>query len=373
MAALALTSCSNDEEDAVQTLSPIGFRAVTANSKMGRLTLMDGAELKKHSFEVYAFTSKEHKPFMGHPLGDNSPAGFSTGVKMKFENGNWTYAKPAEQAFWPIEALNFYAFYPESVPSIGYTVEVASDQKQKVTYAVPTAIDKQVDILYAMAKEVTHKTSSGKVNLHFKHALSLVEFKAKTQLESMKVEIKDMKLHVYSHMGTMTLPEKEGAAPTWEVLPKTPTLNGNNLSFQQPVENIGNGEAVNLFQRLYLPQDLKAWDTQKHTIEQVNIMAGEDAHTPEADKESYLSILCKIKQNGVYLWGSDEEYTRLFVPFGATWEPGKHYVYTLVFGGGYNETGKPVIAPIQIETQVDAMDEESKTFDIDKGLPTQKS
>ena len=44
----------------------------------------------------------------------------------------------------------------------------------------------------------------------------------------------------------------------------------------------------------------------------------------------------------------------MYVPFGADWEPGKRYVYTLIFGSGYKNTGEPIlIRPIAFEADIE--------------------
>ena len=106
---------------------------------------------------------------------------------------------------------------------------------------------------------------------------------------------------------------------------------------------------------LLIPQELKKWDTT-HSITQAN-----------TNKEGYLEITCKIKQNGVYLFGDDNTYKTLYVPFGATWEPGKRYIYTLIFGGGYNAQGQSILQPINFTTEVDAWGEAGATeIDVNK-------
>ena len=59
----------------------------------------------------------------------------------------------------------------------------------------------------------------------------------------------------------------------------------------------------------------------------------------------------KLKQNDSYLIGSAAEYKTVYVPFdNATgWEPGKRYIYTLIFGGGYDDQGEPILSPITFD------------------------
>ena len=91
---------------------------------------------------------------------------------------------------------------------------------------------------------------------------------------------------------------------------------------------------------LTIPQILTAWDVK-----------GEKKTKAEADaaKQSYLEISCKIQQSGVYLCGSANAYGTIYVPFGASWEPGKRYIYTLIFGGGYDADGNAILKPIEFD------------------------
>lgn len=91
---------------------------------------------------------------------------------------------------------------------------------------------------------------------------------------------------------------------------------------------------------IMIPQKLTKWSTS----------TGAAVSIHEADNaiESYLEISMKLKQNDSYLIGSATEYKTVYVPFdNATgWEPGKRYIYTLIFGGGYDDQGEPILSPI---------------------------
>ena len=89
---------------------------------------------------------------------------------------------------------------------------------------------------------------------------------------------------------------------------------------------------------LVIPQQLTAWNTNTTTAK-----TKEDA---DKDKEGYLGISCKIKVHEEYIKGDASKFEYIWVPFGDTWEPGKRYVYTLIFGGGYTDKGKPILTPI---------------------------
>lgn len=106
---------------------------------------------------------------------------------------------------------------------------------------------------------------------------------------------------------------------------------------------------------LFVPQVLSPWVPSNKSIADADIA-----------KLTYLEISCRIKQNDTYLFGKDD-FKTLYVPFSATWEPGKRYVYTLIFGGGYDEYGQPILTQITFEPSVEAWptDENSKKSDID--------
>lgn len=72
---------------------------------------------------------------------------------------------------------------------------------------------------------------------------------------------------------------------------------------------------------------MTAWTPSTKTKEEA------DNATP---KQSYLEISCKIKHKDFCIFGSESSYSTLYVPFCADWQPGKRYVYTLIFGGGYD-------------------------------------
>lgn len=90
---------------------------------------------------------------------------------------------------------------------------------------------------------------------------------------------------------------------------------------------------------------------------------------PTQKKESYLSIECKIKIGGFYKLGSESGYETLYVPFGADWQPGKRYVYTLVFGGGYDQNGNTILQPINFKPDVENWDEDTGNTSTGNDIP----
>lgn len=215
---------------------------------------------------------------------------------------------------------------------------------------------KNLDVMYAIAPNQTQtKENGGRVKFQFKHILSQVVFKAKTQLENMEVEINEIKIHNPWTKGTYTLPKTSSEKGTWELT--APTVGSKWGAFTvvtgKKITVTSNGADISVDgPMLFVPQELTAWDVKKTKAE------------ADTEHQVYLEITCKIKQETEYVFGSATEYKTLYVPFGQTWEQGKRYTYTLIFGGGYDDHGLPILQPINFEA-VAGNWEEANATDID--------
>lgn len=216
------------------------------------------------------------------------------------------------------------------------------------------------DVMYAIATNQRKSNNVGKVQLQFRHITSQVVFKAKKQLSNMDLEIKSIQLHNFEHSGYFTIPA-DGTAPKqsdWKYKdlttqkPSTVIKDATKITIGTDATDISSGKPMFL-----IPQELKKWDTS-HNITTAN-----------TNKEGYLSIECKIKIDGFYKLGSDTEYKTLYVPFGANWKPGVRYVYTLVFGGGYDADGNTILQPINFEPSVEDWVEDTKNSTTDNDIP----
>ena len=204
--------------------------------------------------------------------------------------------------------------------------------------------------MYAIAKDYTQATKAGKVELQFKHILSQIAFQAKTVNSDMQVDIKDIKIKNFKLGGTFTIPTDRNfpQQSDWNLgteIYKSTAFTVVNKADDSPISVKGsNTAATDISSKtpmLFAPQVLKKWDVSHNTT------------VAETNGESYLIINCKIKQKNDYLHGTADTYKELYVPFGASWEPGKRYIYTLIFGGGYDDNGNPILQPINFEAAVD--------------------
>ena len=348
LASMALLSgCSDNELASVETSqkTPIGFHTV-GSQMSSRAEIITPSNLKDKDFNVYAFTSNEDGSDGTLFMGNNDDAQGYNGINISYKGGKWDYTTTGELYYWPNETLlNFYAVSPATTHLFSWQISASKKEIHYVCYDEYGAEGNPsyVDVMYAIAPKQTQKTNSGIVKLQFRHITSQVVFKAKKQLSNMNVEIESIVLHNLKNSAIFTIPttDKAPAQEDWTYNNNLYTSNGHTVIKGASI-NVGTTETDISIDKpmLLIPQTLTKWNTSHNTTE---------ANTKG---ESYLEINCKIFQNGAYLHGSATDYAKLYVPFSASWEPGKRYVYTLIFGGGYTDQGVPVLSPINFEAEV---------------------
>jgi len=340
-----LMGCSDEEIANVETSSrnAIGFN-VLSNAAETRATPTTPSNLTSTDFDVFAFTA-DGTAFMGKVDTDFE----HDGVKIVYKDGKWDYDDANDLRYWPSEALDFYAFNPGTVSEdmmVFYSWEATKDV-QKISY---TCMDEygsgtthaNYDVMYAMAKGQTKDMNNGIVKFNFKHILSQVVFKAKTQYDNMQVDIDMIKIHNFKFAGAFTLPATAEETGSWSssdlAFPHAFTVVKNaNITVNS---NTAATDISTKTPMLNIPQTLTAWTVSAPNKSKL-----------EADnaKQCYLEISCKIRQSGAYLLGSASEYKTIYVPFGDTWVAGKRHIYTLIFGGGYDDQGEAVLNPIRFD------------------------
>lgn len=307
-------------------------------------------------------------------MGDVDAEYNHNGVRISWNGKKWYYSNPKEVHYWPVDdVLNFYAIYPGT--TIGrsdehYEWEFKNDF-QGVHYKcldefntdLPNNIQvkhENHDVMYGIAKEQVYSTHDGVVTFHFKHILSQIVFKAKKNLESLTVTIKDIKLHNIKQGGTFSYPkvqyttaETETSRDCWSKVDESDTyspyiIKDEDISVGTDDTDITvSGESPSLV----IPQTVTAWT-----------VSGADKKTiAEADAagESYLEVTCVLQQNGQNLTTMNADgYATIYVPFSADWMPGKRYVYTLIFGGGYDADGNAILDPITFDAAVEEWGDE---------------
>ncbi len=341
-----LMGCSDEEIANVETSSrnAIGFN-VLSNAAETRATPTTPSNLTSTDFNVFAFTA-DGTAFMGKV---DTEYGHD-GVNIVYKDGKWDYDDANDLRYWPSEALDFYAFNPGTVSDdmLTFYMWEVSGTVQKINYACideyGVGTHENYDVMYAIAKGQTKATNNGVVKFNFKHILSQVVFKAKTQYDNMQVDIKEIKIHNIKFSGAFTLPATADGTGSWSSLdlanPHAFTVvNNANITVNS---NTAATDISTNTPMLNIPQTLTAWTVSAPNKSKL-----------EADnaKQCYLEITCKIRQSGAYLLGSASEYKTIYVPFGDTWVAGKRHIYTLIFGGGYDDQGEAVLNPIRFDAE----------------------
>lgn len=366
-----LAGCSDVEVANVETSSQnvIGFNVIGSTAET-KATPINSSNLKSEDFSVFCYTTKG-VPFLGSVDAEYN----HNGVRISWNGKKWYYSNPKEVHYWPVDdVLNFYAIYPGTTIKQSdkhYMWEFKSDF-QGVHYKcldefntdLPDDIQlkhKNHDVMYGIAKDQVYSTHNGVVTFHFKHILSQIVFKAKKNLESLTVTIKDIKLHNIKQGGTFAYPEDvqyttaemETSRDCWSNVAESDTYSpyiikdGNIEVGTENTDITVSGDSPSLL----IPQTVTAW-----TVSSENKKTIEEA---DAAEESYLEVTCVLQQNGQNLTTVDADgYATIYVPFSADWMPGKRYVYTLIFGGGYDADGNAILDPITFDAAVEEWGDE---------------
>lgn len=346
--ATVFASCSNEEELAnvgKSESNAIRFAGISGLSDT-RTTPIGTHNLTSTNFDVMAFMSSGNALFMG---GKHVSGVSDHGVKIVYNTSAWDYADKDKVAYWPTSGdVDFYAVSPAITDDLvhhGFAYDMTSTAKTIAYRTVDEygSTETNHDVMYAVTKG-RNKGNNGAmaVQMNFKHILSQVVFKAKTTSSILEVDVKSVKIRNFVIGGTFTLPDGEPAKGNWSLSGTaegvcTVKLDAANVVTKNAVVDLSDMNSP----LMMIPQTLTKWSTYS---------AGTAVSKLEADnaKECYLEIAMKLKQNDSYLIGSAAAYTTVYVPFdNATgWEPGKRYIYTLIFGGGYDDQGEPILSPI---------------------------
>lgn len=340
LAALAIAGCSNNETVDINRGDAIAFRTVAEN--MTRSTVESTNTLS--AFKVWGFT--DDKTLM-------------SGVEVTKKDGNWTYANTQ---FWPESMVDFY-----SVAPAGTAVNITAESQKIENFTVAKEVANQVDLLYAVNKGCT-KEANGEngVAVNFRHALSQIVFKAKNTNENLKVTVKGVEVANVVNGGTFTYPgntttpnvteEDEsiaaGTQGTW-VLGNTKETYAAGITEATLTKSDNATDLTNASGALLLmPQTITGWDV--------------DTDPSNNAGNSYFLVDCKIVNvvgdDEVTLWPAEGESAKVAIPVSAiTWEQGKKYIYTFIFGegGGYvpptedDDEPEPVLVPISFTVTVD--------------------
>lgn len=283
-AAVLLSGCSDNELASVgdgigtSAQNAIGFHVV-GNQAETRATPITPDNITDTDFNVYAYINnaedKDGDPFMG---GNDSGQG-NEGINISHKGRDWSYTTPSDIRYWPTTdtKLNFYAVNPGSNPL--FTWKFTNTQKEikyicydeyiASNFYVEDGTKKEYltnkDAMYAVAKGQTYTPKNGgKVKFTFKHILSQVVFKAKTQYDNdMEVDINAVSIHNFQTGGIFKIPVGDPAQSDW-----TPNNNNQATGFTVKKEETGKNIKVSKSKvatdisegpMLFVPQKLTKW------------------------------------------------------------------------------------------------------------------
>jgi len=243
---------------------------------------------------------------------------------LAYSESSWLL--PAKY-FWPPYALSFYARHPvtdNNIQSGGTT--------QSFTYTIGQTNSRQVDFMYGYTKNVAKGTT---IALNMKHALAAITFQGKTESASMEVKIGGIDFCKVSTSATFTYPTVSTTSGNTDNHTDCFTSKGTPGTLSAGVATAG----VSLTNTSYTT--ISAADGAMMLIpQQTTAWTREAAATASAQTGSYLVIHCHLKFNNHDFAGSDTTYGDIYVPYGGTFEAGKHYTVSLDFGMGYDVDGQ---------------------------------
>lgn len=356
MAAIAMTSCSNDEtlEINTGTRQAIDFRtAMATRAAETTIATLD-------SFYVTAFNEN----IIDLP--------YFKDLKFKKEG---SFFVSEDKYYYPGDGtdLTFYAYAPSATGLGTDSIEIDNTNKNLTLkdFSPADSIPDQVDFITANA---TGNKNNEKESVHliFEHRLSQIEIQAIQQDNKVyNFEIKGVRIAQAISKGNFDFKNEEWTLST-DITDKTNYKYEFDKAIPMTEQTILMDECGGA---MLIPQQLTAWDV-------VN-------DKENTSKGAYISLLLRITtKDGALVYpfkedaeakGESEEnktYAWAAIPVGTKWEAGKKYVYRLNFanGAGYvdpeegSNQGEPILDG-EVKFDVEVTGWESREFpgDMENG------
>lgn len=372
LAAVAMVSCAKDEAVEINNGEAIGFAATTGRTTRAA-TIDSYNEFNK--FRVWGFhkanATAAETALMTNILVEKNQDG----------KGEWRYG---DSYFWPtVGTCDFYGIYPtvDDVKELNpVTVDMTNKQVSYDLYNGNLDYNTPTDWVYAVNVDEARQTT--KVPMNFRHAMSQIVFQVKNTNKNLKVIIPEgtIRLECVSQKGVYTLPSEDTAIENdyakrvmgeW-----TEIADVDGQYIYATYANI-NGATLDGVSEC-LVADFMAEDGAMITIPQP-VAAYDNVSDPDNEKlQAYFRMRILVTQEDTEIWPgytaadgmiqvTKGEAYWVAIPISATWQEGKKYTYTLIFGHGAGivppgtpvppgeeiEPGDPILAPINFTVTID--------------------
>lgn len=227
-AMLVLASCTNDESAPEQI--EIGFNALTKKNAQAKSIITGGTFDTDSTFRVWGFADQDADPTVALDVditGTSEPNFMYTtkttgstkldGVEISYvgtsPNGSWKNA--SHSFYWPLTGkVGFYALYPADQALTSLTW---GDGMKINNYTITSSNSSgpgAVDLMYTYGEG---SRTTAKQDMVFKHALSQVLFKFRTDLNDANVTItvKSVKLNNVDLIGNFTFLKSATLLGSW--------------------------------------------------------------------------------------------------------------------------------------------------------------
>ncbi|MDE5970279.1 MAG: fimbrillin family protein [Muribaculaceae bacterium] len=333
-AALALASCSSEDDIDVNQGHAIGFRP--ALGSVSRATEINNSNLS--AITVSAFMGQQEL------FGD-----------LGFTKGNQGFFTSNPEYYWPGDdtPLTFYAYSP-STP--GGTMAITAETKTLKDFSPANNLGDQIDFITSTATGKKSTNEAEGVELTFNHQLSQIEIQAKTDNKVYTYEVTGIKIGKPVSKASYNFDNKEWT-PASDRAIYSDTYNTPVTLGAEAVSLMGDGGNAML-----IPQQLTAWDPINDAT--------------NSNSGAYLALKLRIatKDTGVvvYPFPSNPDNDWAAIPIDTNWEAGKKYIYTLdlTHGAGFVDPedpghGTPVLGDaIKFSVNVVDWDEAESTVDM---------
>lgn len=361
LAAFTMASCSKDQ--VVETpQEEISFKVVANNATKAADVYCNNNLME--NFAVWASY--------------NGESYFAMENVAVAENGACT---PDNVRYWPAfdatpaQTMTFYALAGTGQENFDWQ-DVTSP---KLHYVVNKYVATQEDVLFARSADFTSKQTDP-VKMNFRHALSLIEFKAKNTSKNLHVVISGVCVSGAKNKGTFTFP----TAPTTDnYVDHNDTDGGDNNAYNNglvwQLEDQVDEYVVTLASEVAVPnaegnniKSLTYLDAETEDYGNSMLLMPQETDDQVAGDEIYIGVFCKIYNMNKDVYDPDTDALLAsgwaMMPIDVTWQMGNKYIYTFVFGDGNGGTDggddpvnpepgtDPVLFPIEYTVSVDDFD-----------------